>query len=316
MTSTPPPAGGFVVPPIPRLPSTANSRQRASIGSSFSFGPQPMISSSFGPDISGSMHTRSLALDPNCSMLPTSPRSSIRRHRRAKESMGRHPLANDSMDVFQDAEMVSENEDGEWGMVDRMRLWRHDALMQHLYETATFWGDKILSWTSKWCFLEDLYRPYFNAIWRADDPNDAFWLAQAYFMTHQYARAERLLTRPFPTGPPKARGMTVNGHEQVIANDTTMGSLNLDAKGKGKEEDHYSSLMPRLPIGDAGMMQIPERLQDSVSRLVDMSVACRYLAAQCQVRQGNWADATEMLGEANPFRHSGCYQSCNAYSIH
>jgi anaphase-promoting complex subunit 6 len=33
-------------------------------------------------------------------------------------------------------------------MVDRMRLWRHDAMMQHLYETAAFWGDKILSWTS------------------------------------------------------------------------------------------------------------------------------------------------------------------------
>ena len=37
----------------------------------------------------------------------------------------------------------------EWGMVDRMRLWRHDALMQHLYETAAFWGDKIVNWTSE-----------------------------------------------------------------------------------------------------------------------------------------------------------------------
>lgn len=42
----------------------------------------------------------------------------------------------------------------------------------------------------------------------------------------------------------------------------------------------------------------------NVSRLVDMSVACRYLAAQCQVRQGKWTEATEMLGEANPFRGS------------
>ena len=41
-----------------------------------------------------------------------------------------------------------------------------------------------------------------------------------------------------------------------------------------------------------------------VSRLVDMSVACRYLAAQCQMRQGKWHDALEMLGEANPFRGS------------
>ena len=57
------------------------------------------------------------------------------------------------MDVFQDLEAEHDFDDGdtEWGMVDRMRLWRHDALMQHLYETAAFWGDKILSWTSTSC---------------------------------------------------------------------------------------------------------------------------------------------------------------------
>lgn len=59
--------------------------------------------------------------------------------------------------------------------------------------------------------------------------------------------------------------------------------------------------MPRLPMGPGGMIELPEEMQDRVSRLVDMSVACRYLAALCQVRQGNWTDATEMLGEANPF---------------
>jgi anaphase-promoting complex subunit 6 len=58
-------------------------------------------------------------------------------------------------------------------------------------------------------------------------------------------------------------------------------------------------------MGPGGMIAIPEDMLDGVSRLVDMSVACRYLAAQCMVRQGNWADATEMLGEANPFRDSG-----------
>ncbi|KAI6013046.1 hypothetical protein EDC04DRAFT_2609437 [Pisolithus marmoratus] len=168
-----------------------------------------------------------------------------------------HPLANHTVDIFQDSESAGESEDDEWGMVDRMRLWRHDALMQHLYETASFWGDKILSWTS--------------------DPNDAFWLAQTYFMIHQYSRAERLLTRPFPV---------------VVPN------------GKGKEIEAQAGSVPRLPMGPAGLVKLPEELHPSVSRLVDMSVACRYLAAQCQVRQGNWSDALEMLGEANPFRHS------------
>lgn len=42
-----------------------------------------------------------------------------------------------------------EREDGEAddGMVERMRMWRHDAMLQHLYETAAFWGEKVLSWT-------------------------------------------------------------------------------------------------------------------------------------------------------------------------
>ena len=61
----------------------------------------------------------------------------------------------------------------------------------------------------------------------------------------------------------------------------------------------------RLPIGGPGeMINATAESSEGVSRLVDMSVACRYLAAQCQVRQGKWTEATEMLGEANPFRGS------------
>ncbi|KAG6868678.1 hypothetical protein C0993_012181, partial [Termitomyces sp. T159_Od127] len=149
--------------------------------------------------------------------------------------------------------------------------------MQHLYETAAFWGDKIVSWTN--------------------DPNDAFWLAQTYFMTHQYSRAERLLTRPFSTAPPK----------RPLSPPPTNGHLFSSAKGKEREQDPPPplTLSPRLPMGPGAMVEVPEEMQERVSRLVDMSVACRYLAAQCQVRQGNWAEATEMLGEANPFRDSG-----------
>jgi anaphase-promoting complex subunit 6 len=48
-------------------------------------------------------------------------------------------------------------------MVDRMRLWRHDALMQHLYDTAAFWGDKVLSWTSASSLHLRLHRPFTHA---------------------------------------------------------------------------------------------------------------------------------------------------------
>jgi len=113
-----------------------------------------------------------------------------------------------------------------------------------------------------------------------DDPNDAFWLAQTYFMTHQYSRAERLLTRPFPTSPPKRPSSPppplTNGHLSHLPS----------TKGKGREREipqPPSMSMPRLPMGPGGMIEVPEDMQDGVSRLVDMSVACRYLAAQCQV---------------------------------
>lgn len=57
---------------------------------------------------------------------------------------------------------------------EKLRLWRHDAFMQHHYETAEYIGDKILSLTN--------------------DPNDAFWLAQVHFNRGDFLRAYNLLT--------------------------------------------------------------------------------------------------------------------------
>lgn len=58
---------------------------------------------------------------------------------------------------------------------DKLRLWRHDALMQHHYKTAEYIGDKVLALT--------------------DDPNDAFWLAQVYYNNGDYFRARQLLAK-------------------------------------------------------------------------------------------------------------------------
>ena len=280
MPSTTPPTSPFNhnIPQVPYVPSPSGPaylNSRASINSSFSLGPQSLVNSFVGANPS---HPHPLALDPNRSVLPSSPlRSSPRAYRRAKGSIGRHPLANDNKDVFQDSG-DEDDEEIEWGMVDRMRLWRHDALMQHLYDTAAFWGDKVLSWTSASFPFSMQPSPHLFT----DDPNDAFWLAQTYFMTHRYSRAERLLTRPFSTKPP---------------------AVPFDAKGKAREPVFPT----RLPIGPTAMVDVAADQQEGVSRLVDMSVVCRYLAAQCLVRQGKWAEATEMLGEANPFRNSGVY---------
>ncbi|KAI0787967.1 TPR-like protein [Fomes fomentarius] len=288
MAATPP--AGFAVP---RAPSPSGSRPRHSFNSSFSFGPQPLINSLADANTSGASNQRSF-FDPSRSMIQTSPlRSSPRMSRRARTTGSRHPLANDTTDVFQDdADDEGDEEEHEWGVVDRMRLWRHDALMQHLYDSAAFWGDKIVSWTN--------------------DPNDAFWLAQTFFLKHEYSRAERLLTRPFPTTPPRTGpvGSIKNGTFQP-----PFAPASANAKGKGREMPPPpmgvlgtpTTLAPgvqRLPVGPGEMIDVAIELEEGVSRLVDMSVACRYLAAQCQMRQGKWNDALEMLGESNPFRNA------------
>lgn len=67
----------------------------------------------------------------------------------------------------------------EYTLIDRMRNWRNDGMTQHLYETAQFWGNKVFQITQ--------------------EPNDAFWLAQAYFYTHEFTQAYKILTRPIPS---------------------------------------------------------------------------------------------------------------------
>ena len=81
--------------------------------------------------------------------------SSPRKTRKARTQgqTSEHPLAQDNtQDVFLDDDEDDgglEEDRSDWSMVERMRLWRHDAIWQHLYDTAAFWGDKVLSWTSK-----------------------------------------------------------------------------------------------------------------------------------------------------------------------
>ncbi|OWB79392.1 hypothetical protein B5S32_g3613 [[Candida] boidinii] len=58
----------------------------------------------------------------------------------------------------------------------KLRIWRHDALLQHHYETSIYIGDKVLSLTN--------------------DPNDVFWLAQVHYMSGNYLTARNLLSRP------------------------------------------------------------------------------------------------------------------------
>ncbi|KAK7056632.1 anaphase-promoting complex subunit Cut9 [Paramarasmius palmivorus] len=281
MTSTPPPTGHFAIPAIPNLPTPSGSRHRGSIGSSFSFGPQSLVDSFNDANSSTYSHNYSVAMDPNRSMgYINPPQSSPRRPRKRKESIGRpvHPLANDTTGIFQDSEDdADDEEEGEWTSV------RYSCILGR--QTRKL--DKQVS---------RLFTHEHAINGGLDDPNDAFWLAQTYFMQHQYSRAERLLTRPFPISPPR--------QPPSPALNMTNGDISHLPSFKGKGREQEPEPITRIPLNPSGVLGVSDEMQDHVARLVDMSLACRYLAAQCQLRQGDWTGATEMLGEANPFRGS------------
>ena len=149
-----PPRPSYYIPPIPSLPSPSGSRKRGSFSTSFSFDPSYLVHSYKDANAHHARFPGSLALDPNRSTLTASPlRSTPRRLRKGKDpAVEPHPLAQDmtAADVFLETDDEETNDKRSyWTMVDRMRLWRHDAIWQHLYETAAFWGDKVLSWTSE-----------------------------------------------------------------------------------------------------------------------------------------------------------------------
>ncbi|KAJ1023222.1 hypothetical protein NDA16_003375 [Ustilago loliicola] len=274
----------------------------------------------------------------------------------------------------------------------RLRRWRQDAMQQHLYDTAIFWGTKVLS-------LETTAAAF----------NDAYHLAQCYFYTHQYARAEQLLTsplrtatssnrpaRPTPThadsAPYSAKQTGAEGflasenvqedddalHEvlqqthsssilpaSIMARSTTkdsMYSATSSATGKRKKRDfnvtstgtgssdssgrddsddeflkdashnthHDGSVVFRdipdphaAPHGSSDTHQRPSAKNSATAKgketidlqadvdevknsslapahgpvLVNHSLACRYLAAQCQVRLAKYHEALDLLGE-------------------
>ncbi|KAK0551568.1 anaphase-promoting complex subunit Cut9 [Tilletia horrida] len=120
------------------------------------------------------------------------------------------------------------------GLLQRMRMWRTDAMHHHLYDSAIFWGDKILS-------LEES-----ELAW-----NDAYWLAQAYFITHQYARAEALLVKPLRSA-----------HTRRAAEERTdsLGLSMTDPLGIGTS----SSRMANLSINDYKKQQPVPRAVDVV----------------------------------------------------
>lgn len=208
----------------------------------------------------------------------------------------------------------------------RLRRWMHDAMKQHMYGTAIFWGQQVVA-------LETSEAAY----------NDAYWLAQAYFLTHQYERAEQLLTTPLRCGavplPSDSHGETpvgTRGDALHAALTATRASSVLppQLQERRRHADTYASVAPRQDAPKSAArtrvtsarrrkrspspsdpfqvsQEAPIPMDDEFSRLVvradaserpgpclvNWSAPCRYLAAQCQVRMGQFHEALALTGE-------------------
>ncbi|KAK9315883.1 hypothetical protein V1522DRAFT_404892 [Lipomyces starkeyi] len=174
--------------PVPTGRASTLSRPESILGaSSASLPDAPALTSGYSasPVPAGSSH--------NSSILSISPIARVLQIPATPQSASATPLPPTTKNAYpfgfgSDMEATStpvinssgtasglQDADAPLSQADRLRLWRHDALMQHQYQTAVFIGDTVLSIT--------------------DDPNDAFWLAQVHYNTGHYARARQLLMR-------------------------------------------------------------------------------------------------------------------------
>ena len=155
--------------------------------------------------------------------------------------------------------------------------------------------------------------------------NDAYWLAQAYFLTHQYERAEQLLTTPLRCGavaqPTPGTPIPVTGaqgdalHAALAA--TRAASILPTSLRRSADAGVYTSAGGSATTADQAFspanteipsetdslademrsMIVPADIHAGGPCLVNWSTPCRYLAAQCQVRLGKLHEALELTGE-------------------
>ena len=98
----------------------------------------------------------SLRRQSNLSTLSLSPRrptstSTTTTTRQPRPSFSFGVQVNDDESLDGDEPVQEEGDDagaaGAWTTVDRMRCWRNDAMTQHLYDSAKFWGAKVFGMT-------------------------------------------------------------------------------------------------------------------------------------------------------------------------
>lgn len=117
------------------------------------------------------------------------------------------------------------------------------------------------------------------------DANDAFWLAQAYFLAGHYLRAERLLTDPLPPAAiPQIDGIYTGLSSKGKGKEKEIGGYEGDIGDMGEGDEDDDMFEGGDGVGEKfGSGHEPDVEVVGRGRLIDESLACRYLAAQCLV---------------------------------
>ena len=108
------------------------------------------------------------------------------------------------------------------------------------------------------------------------DKYDAFWLAQIHFLTGHYSRALRLLLSPLRSSQPPS----ASDKGKARADDS-------DLLYSSDEEEEMGAMGYGGGDWAQGLGRAEHKPADDESgrRLIDTNLACRHLAAQCQVRR-------------------------------
>ncbi|KAI8926151.1 hypothetical protein BC831DRAFT_457702 [Entophlyctis helioformis] len=146
------------------------------------------------------------------------------------------------------------------GLVDRIRVWRDNALDQKLLDTAEFWGDKALTMSG--------------------DPMDAFRLAQVFFHTEQHVRTQRLLAaHSLDVGSTWGRHLAAKSAAKLGRWDNVLDIL------KDKEA-------PRLPAATCSRLQrLDMQLHELNGKCIRIEASISHLRGLAHLHQGSKPDA-------------------------
>ncbi len=206
-----------------------------------------------------------------------------------------------------------------------MRNWRNNTLNQHLYTTAIFWGSKVFTrtrephdgfWLAQSYFAAGMYSRAERVLVGAwDTKSDAAQTPEeAEAQLRRMSKRAKAAKQPMKTAcrwlPMEKRTLRTSSEARLPKRERTHATRHVGnglqpplTAGSQASTIQPHAAVPHQPATSKAADSAGVTQKATLVRLADVSVACRYLAAQAMIRQENWSGAMEMLGEDQPFQN-------------